>query len=267
MKILPENAEPKLVAQLLSDFVTAKEQIQMPKKTNTAGGGKSFSYKYAGLDTVFDAINKGIKGTGISYMQENIQRDNNLGVKNYVIDKCGAYIEYEPIVMPMGSDRQKNAAQSAGSLLTYLRRYSISAIFGLAAEEDDDGRSYGGYSEQSHHSVPRQQYQRQAPQSLQKRQPTTIEQARAITMTYQGKPTNLSTVFSHAMLKNKEAGEFLKQEMAKQPEVKAGVSLLTQEFKAKQAATKQALAKQEEQQPLPEPNEAPKEQGDPLDAF
>lgn len=41
---------------------------------------------------------------------------------------------------------EKNTAQSAGSALTYARRYSLSAAFGISSDVDDDGNADSGNS-------------------------------------------------------------------------------------------------------------------------
>ena len=41
----------------------------------------------------------------------------------------------------MGTEKGKSSAQVAGSVITYLRRYSWVSILGLYAEEDTDGTS------------------------------------------------------------------------------------------------------------------------------
>src|SRR5699024_8007053 len=50
---------------------------------------------------------------------------------------------------------EKNTPQSIGSCLTYSRRYSISSIFGITSDEDDDGNQATGNNQ------PKQQYNKQ----------------------------------------------------------------------------------------------------------
>src|SRR5699024_4272710 len=38
----------------------------------------------------------------------------------------------------------KNTPQGAGSLITYLKRYSLSAVFGITSDQDDDGNQSSG---------------------------------------------------------------------------------------------------------------------------
>ena len=41
--------------------------------------------------------------------------------------------------MPYDNTGSKNAIQSMGSAITYARRYSLSALVGVVADDDDDG--------------------------------------------------------------------------------------------------------------------------------
>ena len=41
--------------------------------------------------------------------------------------------------MPIGEEKGKSSAQVAGSIVTYLRRYSLASILGIYSDEDGDG--------------------------------------------------------------------------------------------------------------------------------
>jgi hypothetical protein len=55
-----------------------------------------------------------------------------------LIHTSGQWIE-DTISLPLGDEKGKSLAQVAGSIITYLRRYSYGAIVGLATDEDTDG--------------------------------------------------------------------------------------------------------------------------------
>jgi hypothetical protein len=40
---------------------------------------------------------------------------------------------------------EKNTPQGIGSALTYMRRYSLSAAFGITSDQDDDGNQASGH--------------------------------------------------------------------------------------------------------------------------
>ena len=47
----------------------------------------------------------------------------------------------ERILIPLTEEKGKSKVQSAGSTLTYLRRYSWASILGMYSDEDSDGSS------------------------------------------------------------------------------------------------------------------------------
>lgn len=54
-----------------------------------------------------------------------------------LMHESGEYIETPPIfVKPPKED-----AQGAGSVITYLRRYSLASVFGITSDVDDDGNA------------------------------------------------------------------------------------------------------------------------------
>ena len=63
-----------------------------------------------------------------------------VGVATLLLHDSGEFIEYDPVFM----NADKNTPQGAGSLITYLKRYTLSAIFGITSDEDDDGNQATG---------------------------------------------------------------------------------------------------------------------------
>src|SRR5690606_13579685 len=56
--------------------------------------------------------------------------------------------EENSLAGPADNSGSKNAIQAIGSTLTYLQRYTLIQALGLAAADDDDGRSHGKTDEQ-----------------------------------------------------------------------------------------------------------------------
>ncbi|MCE4971882.1 ERF family protein, partial [Staphylococcus chromogenes] len=50
---------------------------------------------------------------------------------------------------PVFMNAEKNTPQGAGSLISYLKRYSLSAIFGITSDQDDDGNAASGKQSKS----------------------------------------------------------------------------------------------------------------------
>jgi hypothetical protein len=91
-----------------------------------------FKSKYADLGSVIQAIKAPFAAHGLSYVQFPITGDNSVGVITRLMHSSGEWLEQEYFI-PLG----KMDAQSVGSCLSYARRYSLQAIAGIPAEDDD----------------------------------------------------------------------------------------------------------------------------------
>ena len=94
--------------------------------------------KYADLGAVIDAARKPMTSNGLSVAQPVEIEGDTVGVTTILMHASGEWIS-SSAKMPMGEERGKSAAQVAGSIITYLRRYSLASILGIYADEDGDG--------------------------------------------------------------------------------------------------------------------------------
>lgn len=101
-----------------------------------------FKSNYVTLDKLIEDTRDLLQKQGLSVMQIPLSKDSGeIGIQTILLHESGEYIESEPLYMrPI-----KNEPQTAGSLITYLRRYSYQAILNLNTGEDDDGNraTYG----------------------------------------------------------------------------------------------------------------------------
>lgn len=97
---------------------------------NKIAKGLKFSYSYADLAGIWDAIRAPLASCGLSVVQSF---DNNAMV-TLLMHSSGQWVRS---VLPMTSANVK--PQELGSEITYLRRYGLSAILGLTTDDDDDG--------------------------------------------------------------------------------------------------------------------------------
>ncbi len=67
-------------------------------------------------------------------------RGDFVGVESILTHESGEFIA-ERIVIALTEEKGKSRVQSAGSTLTYLRRYSWASILGMYSDEDSDGVS------------------------------------------------------------------------------------------------------------------------------
>ena len=66
-----------------------------------------------------------------------------IGVESILTHESGEFVA-ERILIPLTEEKGKSKVQSAGSTLTYLRRYSWASILGMYSDEDSDGGSATG---------------------------------------------------------------------------------------------------------------------------
>lgn len=121
------------INELAEALSLAQAEMSNATKNKAADTGK-FGYKYIDLAAVFDAIREPLTKNGISFAQVPMVQDNYLHIVTRLMHKSGQWMEGSYPACPLGLDPQRQ-----GSAVTYAKRYSISAMTGLAAEEDDDG--------------------------------------------------------------------------------------------------------------------------------
>lgn len=94
--------------------------------------------KYADLGSVIQASKKPMSDNGLSYSQHPSIGDGSVSITTVLMHSSGQWLE-STITLPFEISKGLSLAQAMGGVITYLRRYSLAAIFGLYADEDVDG--------------------------------------------------------------------------------------------------------------------------------
>lgn len=119
----------------------AKAQSEMPKvKFNSVN--PFLKNKFADLGAVIEASRPVLAKHGLSVTQFPTSEGDKIGVTTILLHSSGEWIS-DTVTMQAAEEKGKSAAQVAGSVITYLRRYSWSAVLGLYADEDTDGSHQG----------------------------------------------------------------------------------------------------------------------------
>lgn len=92
-----------------------------------------FKSKYADLSSVVEAIREPLASNGLSYIQISHDSQNAACIETLILHTSGEWLSCGPVSVPVS----KSDAQGYGSAMTYARRYSLSAAFGVAPEDDD----------------------------------------------------------------------------------------------------------------------------------
>lgn len=150
-RALSSNADPDTLAKLMAlqerwqanqarmafdeAISNAKAEIK-PVIRNAKGHNDK---RYADFAAIASAVDPIITKFGLSYRFKTQQSDR-ISVTCVLSHKEG-HFEETTLAGPPDTSGSKNAIQAIGSTLTYLQRYTLVQALGLAATNDDDGRS------------------------------------------------------------------------------------------------------------------------------
>lgn len=96
-------------------------------------------YKHATLYNVTQAISEELSRWGLSSSWRPTQTNGTISITCRIAHKMG-HFEETTLTAPADKSGSKNDIQQIGSTITYLERYTLLAITGLAtADQDDDG--------------------------------------------------------------------------------------------------------------------------------
>lgn len=115
--------------------------------------------RYADLAAIRDAVVPALSANGIALVQTIEPVEAGFIVRTTLLHDEDALSSTCPILCAPNAP-----AQAFGSALTYARRYSLAAIAGIAADEDDDGNEAQANAPKSQ-SKPTQKPQAPAPQT------------------------------------------------------------------------------------------------------
>jgi hypothetical protein len=116
----------------------AKAQSQM-KGAKKDAANPFFKSKYADLSSVAAACMDALNEHGIAVVQApSTLPDGVAAVETMLIHASGQWMSETVSVKP-----KDDGAQALGSVITYLRRYSLAAFAGVAPEDDDGNAAVG----------------------------------------------------------------------------------------------------------------------------
>tara|TARA_R110002020_G_scaffold132189_2_gene295286 strand:- start:1261 stop:1836 length:576 start_codon:yes stop_codon:yes gene_type:complete len=91
-----------------------------------------FKSDYADLTSVIKAIKEPFATYGLSYTQFPTNEEGRIGVVTLLMHESGEYLEHSYTLPTTKAD-----PQSAGSAITYARRYALQSIAGIPTADDD----------------------------------------------------------------------------------------------------------------------------------
>lgn len=128
-------------SEQIGDLAGALAKAQGAIKGAAKGKANPF-YKssYADLACVMDACREALSKNNIAYIQSTQFDADNKWIETLLVHSTGQWVSSRYPVKPVKDD-----PQGMGSAVTYARRYSLMALVGIVAEdEDDDGNAASG---------------------------------------------------------------------------------------------------------------------------
>jgi len=117
-------------------------KIDKDKTVSYATGAGKTTYNHASLANVTEKINEALRKCGLSASWQTKQNGGILVTCK--ITHIQGHSEETTLSAPSDTSGSKNAIQAIGSTITYLERYTLLALTGLATyDQDDDGRASG----------------------------------------------------------------------------------------------------------------------------
>lgn len=121
------------IKNIAKNLAVFRKQVKQPVKD---AKNPFFKSTYVTLEGVTNAIDDALPND-LTYVQEVTAQDKAVSVSTILLDSSGEYIQFAPVTMTA----DKNTPQAIGSAETYARRYSLSAVFGITSDLDDDGNA------------------------------------------------------------------------------------------------------------------------------
>jgi hypothetical protein len=121
-------------SESLKELATALAKAQAEIKGALKDSANPFfKSKYADLSSVVEAIRVAVTQNGLSYVQIAHEKEAAAAFETVILHSSGEWLSCGVMSVPVS----KADAQGFGSAATYCRRYSLSAAFGVAPEDDD----------------------------------------------------------------------------------------------------------------------------------
>lgn len=136
------ETENMTASPLKKEIALALAKVQgsiVPPKKDTEN--PFFKSRYADLAGVWDSVRGLLAANDLAFVQLPTTDGQRVSVTGMLLHKSGESIE-----STITGNATDTKPQSIGSCITYLRRYQMSAMLGIAAE-DDDGAAASGTTE------------------------------------------------------------------------------------------------------------------------
>lgn len=121
--------------KILQAIHNVQQALEVIGRTETADAGK-YSYKYASMTTIWNALKPLLKKEDLTVMQTPTSGENgNVGdyLQTTIYHSSGEFVTDKMRLVITRDD-----PQGFGSAITYARRYALTAMLGIVTDDDND---------------------------------------------------------------------------------------------------------------------------------
>jgi hypothetical protein len=126
-------------------MAAAKAEIPVIRKNRRVGfdtkGGDRTEYSHEDMGEIARTVDPILAKHGLSYRFRVSSEVNAPVMVTCIVSHRDGHFEETTLTAGRDDSGKKNAIQQVGSTITYLQRYTLKAALGLAAAQDDDGRT------------------------------------------------------------------------------------------------------------------------------
>lgn len=132
------------IDKLAEALALAQKTMTLPKKnrevTVTTGTNTKYKFEYTTLDALIEHVREPLTANGLWFVQIITHEEAKSFLETTLMHTSGQWLRGRAQINSQPNGR----AQEFGSALTYIRRYALSALLGIASEEDDDANTADG---------------------------------------------------------------------------------------------------------------------------
>lgn len=195
-----------------------RSQLKQPVKD---AKNPFFKSNYVTLEGVQNAIDAGIKGTGLAYTQIVKNDENgNVGVETIITHESGQYLTTGVLALRP----EKATPQGYGSTITYAKRYQLASAFGVSSDIDDDGNA-GSFKTQAKGNYQQNNYKQnyQQPRQQEQASPEILEYNNLFNKALKALGTDKATLKAQV---TEQIGKMFPNDTKSEDKLKDGIMIL-----------------------------------------
>lgn len=126
------------IGDLVSALTKAQAVLSAPEKNRevevfSKRTNSKYRFRYTTLDAIIEHVRKPLTANGLWFVQSLANNDGRYCLHTKLVHSSGQWIASETPILTETKD-----PQDFGAAITYMKRYSLAAILGVAADDDTD---------------------------------------------------------------------------------------------------------------------------------